>query len=308
MAIKSRFHGREVLDHITENNKIAVLFERTIFDGRLKFRSSREAHRNDTETDRSINHRKENKYKQTLKLQVTSTPPNPLGHLYKQIVLHNSAPQLIVKRLMWRLVRRMLLMENEKELEKESLRKRNPIPYAVWLAGKGIGINSRVFLLCKRQHPIMILFFVSMDVHSKINKNFKFKRTRIGNVYTIETKAQEHKGNKTWLLRKYPVSYYSSARTRLGHGHCCGSDTARTRALLRLGIGSHTVWTRGTEKIGRWCRDVREAFDRTPGVHGYCSRVSDVAEQGVRENWSRPDCCPGIAEQAFYRAPGVRWL
>ncbi|KAL4589263.1 hypothetical protein LXL04_002169 [Taraxacum kok-saghyz] len=38
----------------------------------------------------------------------------------------------------------MLLMEKEKELEKESVRKRNPIPYAVWLAGKGIGINSRV--------------------------------------------------------------------------------------------------------------------------------------------------------------------
>ncbi|KAL4588157.1 hypothetical protein LXL04_001038 [Taraxacum kok-saghyz] len=43
----------------------------------------------------------------------------------------------------WRLVRRMLVMEKENELEKEFVRKRNPIPYAVWLAEKGIGINSK---------------------------------------------------------------------------------------------------------------------------------------------------------------------
>ncbi|KAL4565838.1 hypothetical protein LXL04_029944 [Taraxacum kok-saghyz] len=52
----------------------------------------------------------------------------------------------------WRLVRRMLLMEKEKELKKESVRKRNPIPYAVWLAGKGIGINS----ISRRQNPTSI--------------------------------------------------------------------------------------------------------------------------------------------------------
>ena len=44
----------------------------------------------------------------------------------------------------------MLLMEKELELEKESVRKRNPIPYAVWLAGKGIGINSIVCLVCRK--------------------------------------------------------------------------------------------------------------------------------------------------------------
>nr|KAJ0196286.1 hypothetical protein LSAT_V11C700370770 [Lactuca sativa] len=50
------------------------------------------------------------------------------------------------------LVRRMLLkeFEMELELEKESVRNLNPIPYAVWLAGNGIGINSR-FRLVRRK-------------------------------------------------------------------------------------------------------------------------------------------------------------
>ena len=48
------------------------------------------------------------------------------------------------------MVRRMLLMEKELELENKSVRKRNPIPYAVWLAGKGIGINSIVCLVCRK--------------------------------------------------------------------------------------------------------------------------------------------------------------
>ena len=45
---------------------------------------------------------------------------------------------------------RMLLMEKELELEKESVRKRNPIPYAVWLAVIGIGINSIVCLVYRK--------------------------------------------------------------------------------------------------------------------------------------------------------------
>nr|KAJ0191668.1 hypothetical protein LSAT_V11C800418270 [Lactuca sativa] len=44
----------------------------------------------------------------------------------------------------------MLLKKLELELEKESVRNLNPIPYAVWLAGNGIGINSR-FCLVRRK-------------------------------------------------------------------------------------------------------------------------------------------------------------
>ena len=44
----------------------------------------------------------------------------------------------------------MLLMEKELELEKEFVMKMNPIPYIVWLAGNGIGINSKVCLVRRK--------------------------------------------------------------------------------------------------------------------------------------------------------------
>ena len=48
------------------------------------------------------------------------------------------------------LVRRMLLKEFELELEKESVRNLNLIPYAVWLAGNGIGINFSICLVRRK--------------------------------------------------------------------------------------------------------------------------------------------------------------
>ncbi|KAL4586919.1 hypothetical protein LXL04_011567 [Taraxacum kok-saghyz] len=118
--------------------------------------------------------------------------------------------------------------------------------------------------------------------------------------------------------RKYPVGYCSSARTLF-----IGSESARTR----LGHGM-------AEDFGRWCRDVRETFDRTPGLHGYCLVVAILfcpsnADEALRRtlgvhgccratvvailfcpsnaevSWSLPSMCPGIAEQAFRRTPGV---
>nr|KAJ0210791.1 hypothetical protein LSAT_V11C400161340 [Lactuca sativa] len=44
----------------------------------------------------------------------------------------------------------MLLKESELKLEKESVRNLNPISYAVWLAGNGIEINSRICLVRKK--------------------------------------------------------------------------------------------------------------------------------------------------------------
>nr|KAJ0214130.1 hypothetical protein LSAT_V11C400180450 [Lactuca sativa] len=44
----------------------------------------------------------------------------------------------------------MLLKEFELELEKESVSNLNPIPYVVWLVGNGIGINSRICLVCRK--------------------------------------------------------------------------------------------------------------------------------------------------------------
>ncbi|XP_052622666.1 glycine-rich protein 2-like [Lactuca sativa] len=41
---------------------------------------------------------------------------------------------------------KMLLKEFELELEKESVRNLNLIPYAVWMTGNGIGINSKIYL------------------------------------------------------------------------------------------------------------------------------------------------------------------
>nr|KAJ0221165.1 hypothetical protein LSAT_V11C200068670 [Lactuca sativa] len=40
--------------------------------------------------------------------------------------------------------------EFEFELKKEYVRNLNPIPYVVWLAGNGIGINSRICLVGKK--------------------------------------------------------------------------------------------------------------------------------------------------------------
>nr|KAJ0201958.1 hypothetical protein LSAT_V11C600308460 [Lactuca sativa] len=44
----------------------------------------------------------------------------------------------------------MLLKEFELELQNESVRNLNPIPCVVWLAGNGIGINSRICLVRRK--------------------------------------------------------------------------------------------------------------------------------------------------------------
>nr|KAJ0216189.1 hypothetical protein LSAT_V11C300124640 [Lactuca sativa] len=44
----------------------------------------------------------------------------------------------------------MLLKESELELENEFVRNLNQISYAVWLAGNGIEINSRICLVRKK--------------------------------------------------------------------------------------------------------------------------------------------------------------
>ena len=86
---------------------------------------------------------------------------------------------------------------------------------------------------------------------------------------------------KTWLLRKSTVGYYSSARV----GYCCGSAS-------RLVHGSGSV-----EKT-------RSLPSRHMIEHLVCIGC-------VREDWSRPGCCPGIAEHCrdLVRASwiAIRW-
>ena len=113
-------------------------------------------------------------------------------------------------------------------------------------------------------------------------------------------------GLKNLVIKKIPrrllfiVGYCSSARTGLGHGSrslVAGRDLAEHRreswslpgtvhrlgigSGTRLGHGSHTGWTRGTENSGR-CRVVfGQMWSRPSGVRGM-PMVSGSQPSGAR--------------------------